>query len=44
MREGVAEFPVMLRVCVCGMVLALINIMYVCGKGRSIACTPINST
>ena len=41
MREGVTEFSLMLRVCV-GMgdrLLALINIMCVCGKGRSIACT-----
>ena len=41
MREAVTEFSLMLRVCVGrgDRMLALINIMYVCGKGRFIACT-----
>ena len=36
MREAVTEFSLMLRVCVGrgDRMLALINIMYVCGKGR----------
>ena len=40
-REAVTEFSLMLRVCVGrgDRMLALINIMYVCGKGRYIACT-----